>query len=99
MLPVLLPVLLQVMPGFVISIEELSHHKAAATGKPMTGAEKLNTVTSLAMTLLQAASIVDPKHVGQSEVALAQEVTNAIVKYSNAKGAFTHVAAPAAATS
>ena len=95
MIPVLLPVLLQFLPELVNSVESLSGHKAAATGQPMTGTAKLNAVTTLAMSAVQMAGIIDPKHIGQPEAQLAQDLTNAIVKYSNCKGTFAHGAAPA----
>src|SRR6266571_1953267 len=86
----LIPALIQFLPGIIFSIESLSSHKKSVTGEPMPGPDKLNAVTTLAMTALQLANIVDPKHIGQAEAELAQDVANAIVTYNNKRNIFTH---------
>ncbi len=76
----LIPIL-TLIPSLVGAIEGLF--------KPKTGPAKLNAVINLAEQALLLAGIVDPKHIGDAERALFVDVSNAIVKYNNAKGIFT----------
>lgn len=84
MLQSLLPILLQILPGIVQAVETLF------SKKPKSGAAKLNAGTQLALNALALAHVIEPKDVGDAEVALAQDVQTAIVKYENATGHFVH---------
>lgn len=53
------------------------------------GADKLNTVTQMALNGLAVAHVIDPQHIGEPETTLVQDVSTAIVKYYNKRGVFT----------
>ena len=80
----ILQVILMFGPGIVQAVEGLFSHK------PKSGAEKLNASVQLILQGLAVAHIIDPQQIGQAETDLATEISNAVVKYSNARGIFAH---------
>ncbi len=83
---ILVSALVPLLPSLILQIESLF------SSKPKSGAQKLATVQQLALEAVTLAGIIDPKHIGQNEETLVQDITNAIVKYNNARGVFTHAA-------
>jgi hypothetical protein len=83
---ILISAVVQMLPGIIGAVEALFTHQ------PKSGLEKLNATTQLVINGLAIAHIIDPKQIGDPEVALAQEVSTAIVKYNNARGIFNHLA-------
>jgi len=71
-------------PGIVQAVEALF------SKKPRSGADKLNASIQLILQGLAVAHVIDPEQIGQPETDLATEISNAIVKYNNARGIFTH---------
>lgn len=71
------------IPMLVKGVESFKNWGAKA------GADKLNTVTQMALNGLAVAHVIDPQHIGEPETTLVQDVSNAIVKYYNARGVFT----------
>ena len=78
--------LVPMLPTFISAIESLF------SPKPKSGPQKLAAVQQLALQAVSLAGIIDPKQIGQNEQTLVQDITNAIVKYNNARGVFTHAA-------
>lgn len=72
------------VPPIVGAIETLFGKKKAA------GAEKLNAVIQLVLNGLAVGKIIVPQDIGEAETQLVQDIANAVVKYNNAKGFFTH---------
>ena len=71
-------------PSIVQAVERLFSHK------PKSGADKLNASVQLILQGLAVAHVIDPQQIGQPETDLATEISNAVVKYSNARGIFAH---------
>ena len=80
-MPIWLIPVLSLVPSLVHAVESLF--------KPKTGASKLNAVLNLAEQAVTLAGVVNPKDIGDAERALFVDISNAIVKYNNAKGVFT----------
>lgn len=79
----LIPILLQALPSIVSAVETLFGKQ------PKSGAAKLNAGTQMVIQGLTIAHVIDPAQIGDPEVALAQDIQNAIVKYNNARGIFS----------
>lgn len=79
-MPIWLIPVLSLVPSLVQAIESLF--------KPKTGASKLNAVINLAEQALTLSGTIDPKNIGDAERALFVDISNAVVKYNNAKGIF-----------
>lgn len=78
----ILQAILMFGPGIITAVESLFSHK------PKSGSEKLNASVQLILQGLAVGHIIDPQHIGQPETDLASDVSNAIVKYYNARGVF-----------
>jgi hypothetical protein len=81
---VIISAVLALIPGIVQAVETLF------ANRPKSGTEKLNASVQLVLQGLAVGHIIDPQHIGQPETDLATEISNAIVKYNNARGIFTH---------
>jgi len=75
---------LTLLPGIVQAFETLF------SKQPKSGAQKLNAGVQLTLQGLAVAHLIDPQQIGQPETDLATEISNAIVKYNNARGVFAH---------
>jgi hypothetical protein len=79
------------MPTWLIPVLTLIPtlvHAVEGLFKAKTGPAKLNGVINLAEQALTLAGTIDPKNIGDAERVLFADVSNALVKYNNAKGIF-----------
>ena len=81
---VIISAVLALVPGIVQAVETLF------SKQPKSGSEKLNASVQLVLQGLAVGHIIDPQQIGQPETDLATEISNAIVKYNNARGIFAH---------
>jgi hypothetical protein len=93
MFTLILEAIVKFGPPIVAGVEALFSHKAKS------GTQKLSLTVDLVLEGLEAAEVIDSKDIGQPEIDLATGISNAIVKYNNDRGIFSHSlpAAPAPA--